>query len=65
MGDLEQLGWDLTKMNNLSLTTLFEDLIFLVLQAVTVIFICKIVINIVVLNSFFSLLFDAEYQVDP
>lgn len=52
-------------MHNLSLTALAIDLVLGLIQHVTVIFIGKIVINIVVYFSSFTSLFYTEEQVYP
>lgn len=62
---LENLRRNLSEMHNLSLTALAIDLVLGLIQHVTVIFIGKIVINIVVYFSSFTSLFYTEEQVYP
>jgi hypothetical protein len=57
---MEYLRWDLTKVNDLSLTTFFMDLILLFLQ-LCILFISEVVIQVEALLRFISFLLISKY----
>lgn len=62
---LEDLRRDLPKVHNLSLAALAIDLVIGLIEHITVIFVGKVVVNVVVELCCFSSLFHPEEQVYP
>ena len=52
-------------MNDLGLAAFSINFIVVILKAVAVVLICEVIVDIIILNSFFSFLFYSENQIQP
>lgn len=65
MWTLKNLGGYLSEVYDLCFAALFIDLVFLILKAVAIILIGEVVVDVEVVDGFFSFLSLPEDEIDP